>query len=163
MKKTGLMLVGVMVSLLVCANDEISGRVVAVIDGNTIELLGEDHETYKIMLHGIDCPELAQAYGESAKQHLEKLVLDKSVTVQLKGKDRWGVRLGVISIENTLDPRHLLLAEGLAWTSEVNPNPDFEIMKEEAREKGKGLWKADSPVAPWIFRRQQTMTQFKSS
>lgn len=163
MKKSGFVLAGLLISLCTFGRDEISGKVMAVIDGNTIEMLGEDNETYKIMLHGIDCPELEQEFGEKAKHHLEKLVMNKSVTVQLKGKDRWGGRLGVIILDDKIDPRHELLIEGLAWTSEVNPHPELEVMKEQAREKRKGLWKTENPVAPWTFRRQQTMSQFKSS
>jgi endonuclease YncB( thermonuclease family) len=61
------------------------------------------------------------------------------------------------------DPRFELLKEGLAWTSERNPIEELEVLKEKARESSLGLWKEETPTPPWIFRRQQTMTQFKSS
>jgi micrococcal nuclease len=145
------------------ATEIISGTVVSVIDGNTVELVAEDRSTYKVMLHGIDCPELGQDFGDKAKRYLEKLLLDKTVSVELKGKDRWGTRLGIIVIDGEIDPRHELLKEGLAWTAELNPNPELETMKEKARDKGKGLWKQDNPTPPWIYRRQQTLVQVKSS
>jgi endonuclease YncB( thermonuclease family) len=66
-------------------------------------------------------------------------------------------------IEGTVDPRYDLLNAGLAWTAERDPIQEFEAIKEKAREKGKGLWKEQDPIPPWIYRRQQTMTQFKSS
>lgn len=163
MKKIMSLSVALMISWCAFANDEISGKVISVIDGNTIEVVGEDNETYKIMLHGIDCPELEQEFGAKAKKFLEKLVMEKSVSVKIQGKDRWGTRLGVLFVEGENDPRHELLKEGLAWTAEKNPIAELEEMKEQAREKSKGLWKQDNPTPPWIFRRQQTLTQVKGS
>lgn len=162
MRERVLFFAGLVISVSSLANDLISGKVVTVIDGNTVEVVGEDKETYKIMLHGIDCPELGQDYGEKAKRFLEKLLLDKAVNVELKGKDRWGTRLGVIIINGETDPRHELLKVGLAWTVEVNPNPELDGLREKAQQSGKGLWKKDNPTPPWIFRRQQTMLQTKS-
>lgn len=162
MKRIVFVMAGVLCSIFGTA-EVISGRVVTVIDGNTVEIVAEDNETYKIQLHGIDCPELGQQYGEKAKRLLEKLLLEKSVSVQMKGKDRWGTRLGVIIIDGEVDPRFELLEEGLAWTSEVNPNPELEGLREKAKEKRKGLWKENNPTPPWTYRRQQTLTQFKSS
>lgn len=163
MKRVMSLMVVLMVVFMGWANDNIIGKVVSVIDGNTLEVIGEDNEIYKILLHGIDCPELEQEYGEKAKKALEKLVLEKKVLVKIQGRDRLGNRLGVIMIEGEEDPRFELLKEGLAWTSEKNPIEELETIKEKAREKNRGLWREDSPTPPWIFRRQQSMMQPKSS
>jgi len=145
------------------ANDQIKGVVTTIIDGNTIELSSDDHETYKILLHGIDSPEPGQNYSEQAKRFLGKLLLNKSVTITIHGKDRYGNRLGEITIDGASDPRRELVEEGLAWTSEREPIAELESLKEQARLQGKGLWKDENPTPPWIFRRQQTLTQQKSS
>lgn len=163
MKRVMSLMVVLMVVFMGWANDNIIGKVVSVIDGNTLEVIGEDNEIYKILLHGIDCPELEQEYGAKAKKALEKLVLEKKVLVKIQGRDRLGNRLGVIIIEGEEDPRFELLKEGLAWTSEKNPIEELETIKEKAREKNRGLWREDSPTPPWIFRRQQSMMQPKSS
>jgi endonuclease YncB( thermonuclease family) len=144
------------------ATDLISGKVITVIDGNTLEVYTSDNETYKIFLFGIDSPELEQEYGDKAKRFLAKLILDKNVEVQIQGKDRLGNRLGIIWIDGE-DPREKLLEEGLAWTSERNPIELLEVIKEKSKAKGKGLWKEKEPTAPWQFRRQQTLLQFKTS
>ena len=144
------------------ANGGVTGKVITVIDGNTIEVAA-DNETHKVMLAGIDTPELEQEFGDKAKKALEKLVLDKMVTVKFTGKDRWGNALGEVWIEGKADPRIELLKQGLAWTAERNPVPDLEAHRVVAQEKGKGLWKQDNPTPPWTFRRQQTMLQPKSS
>ncbi len=162
MKSVVFAILGLFLSSVVLAKEMISGKVVTVIDGNTLEVYTSENETYKIFLFGIDSPELGQEYGEKAKRFLEKLILDKSVSVEIQGKDRLGNRLGVLLIEGK-DPREQLLEEGLAWTAERQPIQEFEEIKEKARQKNKGLWKEQEPTPPWTFRRQQTMTQFKSS
>jgi micrococcal nuclease len=162
MKSVAFALLGLLLSSMVLRAEVISGKVVAVLDGNTLEVFTSENETYKILLYGIDCPELGQEFGERAKMFLEKLVLNKSVNAEIQGKDRWGNRLAIVLIDGK-DPREELLQEGLAWTAERNPIETFESMKEKAKQKGKGLWKDQEPTPPWIYRRQQTMTQFKSS
>jgi micrococcal nuclease len=162
MKSIGFALIGLLLSSVILRAEVIAGKVVTVIDGNTLEIFTPENETYKILLFGIDCPELGQEYGEKAKRFLEKLILNKEVSVEIQGKDRWGNRLGIILIEG-VDPREELLQEGLAWTSERNPIESFEAMKEKSKDKGKGLWKEQNPTPPWIYRRQQTMMQPKSS
>ena len=155
-------MLGLVLSFGLRASEIIVGKVVTVIDGNTLEIFTNEKETYKILLFGIDSPELGQDYGEEAKRFLEKLTLNKSINVEIQGKDRLGNRLGIVMIDGE-DPREKLLEEGLAWTAERNPIVEFENIKEKSREKGKGLWKEKDPTPPWIFRRQQTLTQFKTS
>jgi micrococcal nuclease len=144
--------------------NELNGKVTSVIDGNTFEMIAEeDNESYKILLYGIDSPELGQEFGEKAKKFLEKMILDKKVNVKIQGKDRWGNRLGILVFDGDKDPRIELLEAGLAWTAERDPVAELETIREKAQEKGKGLWKEQDPTPPWTYRRQQTMSQFKSS
>jgi endonuclease YncB( thermonuclease family) len=145
------------------ATDGIAGKVVSVIDGNTLEVIDANKETHKIMLAGIDSPELQQDFGDKAKTLLEKLTLKKNVVITFVGKDRWGNYLAEVLVEGKVDPRIALLKEGLAWTAERNPLPALEEHRTKAQENGKGLWKQEDPIPPWIFRRQQTMLQPKSS
>jgi micrococcal nuclease len=140
-----------------------AGQVVSVIDGNTVEVRTETNEVMTIILADIDCPELTQEYGQEAKRYLEKLILKKEVTVELRGKDRKGHNLGVLFIKGKTDARIELLQKGLAWTSERNPNPDLELHRTSAQQDGKGLWKENNPTPPWIHRREQSMLQPKSS
>ena len=144
------------------AEEILKGKVVNVIDGNTFELITEDNETYKIMLFGVDSPELEQEFGEKAKKLLEKLLLNKNITAKIQGKDRKGTRLGITEANGATDARVELLQAGLAWTAERNPIQELEVIREKAQEKGKGLWKESEPTPPWIFRRQQSMLQPKS-
>jgi micrococcal nuclease len=165
MKKFTMVIVALSVMAIATkASDDITeGIVVSVIDGNTIEVESPDAQKYKLLLVGIDCPELGQEYGEKAKTFLEKIILNKPVTITMQGKDRWGNQLAVVKIKGTKDPRVELLKEGLAWTAEKNPDPNLDAYKMTAQEKGRGLWQLENPTPPWTYRRQQTMVQPKSS
>jgi len=161
--KNPLFIALIILSSNVFAGNILTGKVTSVIDGNTFEMLADDNDSYKIMLFGIDCPEPGQEFAEKAKKTLEKMILNKKVNVTIQGKDRWGNRLGVVLIDGTIDPRYDLLEAGLAWTAERDPIQELETIKEKAKGKGKGLWKEQDPTPPWIYRRQQTLTQLKSS
>lgn len=145
------------------ANNDVSGTVISVIDGNTVEVSNGETQKHKILLFGIDSPELGQEYGNQAKEFLKKLILNKNVTVQFKGKDKLGNYLAVVMINGIVDPRVELLKEGLAWTEETNPLMELESYRTTAEDKGMGLWEQKNPVAPWTFRRQQSMKQPKTS
>ena len=141
---------------------DVAGKVVNIIDGNTLEVTASDNQTQKLLLAGIDCPELGQEFGDKAKKLLEKLLLDESVKFSITGKDRWGNYLAVV-MRGDVDPRVELLQEGLAWTAEKNPLPELEAHRLKALEKNKGLWKEENPTPPWQYRRQQSMLQAKSN
>src|SRR6185295_1307858 len=74
--------------------EEIKGKVTSVIDGNTLEITVSDTEKYTILLHGIDSPDPGQKFAEDARLLVEKLLLNKNVTIAMHGKDRTGNRLG---------------------------------------------------------------------
>jgi len=143
--------------------DDVKGKVIAVIDGNTLQVADNADQIHNILLIGIDSPELGQEFGQEARQFLEKMILGKHVTITFQGKDRLGNALAVVKINGKKDPRLELLKEGLAWTAEKNPLADLESYRSSAQLKGKGLWKQDNPTPPWIYRREQTMLQRKSS
>ena len=144
------------------AGDEFKGRVTSVIDGNTIKVLSADQETYTVLLHGIDSPDPGQHFAEQARKYLEDLLLNKEIIIQLKGKDRQGNRIGEIHIEGGApDPRAEMVRAGFAWTTE--PIEALEELKERARSFGKGLWQEENHMPPWLYRRQQSMMQAKSS
>lgn len=141
----------------------VQGKVVRVLDGNTLEFLADDGEKYMVVLSGIDCPELTQAYGDEARICLEKLALEKAATVTLKGKDRMGNHIAEVLIGGKKDPRIQLLKDGLAWTLEGNQEAALETYREASQSKKKGLWKEQNPTPPWTHRREQSMLVPKSS
>ena len=76
-----------------CLAADYTGKVVAVIDGDTIEVLHHQHPE-RIRLSGIDCPEKGQAFGKRARQAASDLAFGKQVTVQTHGYDKYTRTLG---------------------------------------------------------------------
>lgn len=151
-----------MLSGLEIAKD-VHGKVIAVIDGNTFQVRDQDKRVRKILLTGIDCPELDQEYGPEAKKFLEKMILHKEVTIYDKGKDQFGNPLVEVKIKGVKDPRIELLKEGLAWPDEKNTRTELEYLRESAQLRGKGLWKQNNPTPPWVHRRDQALSTRKNS
>jgi endonuclease YncB( thermonuclease family) len=60
---------------------DFSGQVVSVLDGDTLEVLHNQHPE-PIRLSDIDCPEKGQAYGQNAKHAASVLAFGKDVMVQ---------------------------------------------------------------------------------
>ncbi len=83
-------------------------------DGDTITVL-HSGKGERIRLHGIDCPEKRQAFGNRAKQFTSKLVFAKTVTVQPVDRDRYGRTVGVVLLPDGRSLNHELVSAGLAW------------------------------------------------
>lgn len=59
---------------------DFSGRVVRVVDGDTVQVL-TDGKMMKVRLNGIDAPESGQPFGQRSKQNLLKLAVQKQTEV----------------------------------------------------------------------------------
>ena len=69
--------------------EELSGKVVAVADGDTLTVLF-NHRQVKVRLTEIDAPEKKQQFGNRSKQSLSDLCFNKTATLADTGKDRYG-------------------------------------------------------------------------
>ena len=127
-------------------------QVLSVHDGDTLTVLLEGHRT-RVRLHGIDAPELRQPGGHASQAFLEKLVLGKSVRLELHGEDRYGRTLAVV-YRGERSVNGALVQAGMAWWYRKYAPDDGELraLEEQARAARRGLWEEASPVAPWEFR-----------
>ena len=71
-----------------CLGADFTGRVVGIIDGDSIEVL-HNQRPERIRLSGIDCPEKGPAFGQKAKHDAFDLVYGKEVTLQTYGRDKY--------------------------------------------------------------------------
>jgi micrococcal nuclease len=90
---------------------EFTGPVVSVLDGDTIEVLYNNHAD-PIRLSGIDCPEKGQAFGKRAKQAASELVFGKDVTLQTFGKDKYGRTIADVLLLDGTNVNHELVKDG---------------------------------------------------
>lgn len=136
------------------AQDSFTGKVVSVTDGDTIKVL-RDKKQIRVRLHGIDCPERKQAFGEMAKEFAARLVAGKTVKVIVTDTDRYGRTVGKVVLEDGKVLNHELVRAGLAWWYRRYAPKDkkLEALEAAARESKVGLWSDPDPVPPWEFRR----------
>jgi len=148
----------------------IAAKVISVTDGDTIRvsLAGK---TESVRLIGIDTPETvhpsrpAEPFGQEASAYTKRTVNGRTVWLEfdVQERDRHGRLLAYVWLEEPKDDGQaavragmlnaMLLAEGYAQLATFPPNVKyvdiFTVLQEEAREAGKGLWKAaPAPQAP---------------
>ena len=113
--------------------------------------MGTDH---KIRFEHIDAPEVnpSQFYGVTARDALRALVLNKSVTVQVSGKDKYGRNLGVVNLGQT-NINLEMVAKGHAWHYKAYSKvQQYATAETQARQAKIGLWAQPNPIPPWDFR-----------
>jgi len=156
---------------LCVAAETLSGRVVRVVDGDTVYVLDGAKKQHKIRLAGIDAPERGQAFGTRSKDRMAELVAGQDVRVDWYKTDRWGRLIGTVwvaspdcrtaSCAKTLDAGLALIKSGLAWHFKryAHEQPEEEreryaYAEEEVRASKAGLWRDPNPVSPWEWRRR---------
>lgn len=125
----------------------ISGPVVAVHDGDTLRI-GQ----YTIRLANIDAPELAQDGGREARAALVRLCAGQWAEATVTDRDRYQRYVATVRCGQT-DANRTMVAAGYAWVfTHYNRDASLPALEERARSTRQGLWAADRPVPPWIWR-----------
>jgi endonuclease YncB( thermonuclease family) len=75
------------------------GKVVGVLDGDTLIVLTPQKQQIKVRLAEIDAPEKRQPFGQRSKQSLSDLVFGKQVRVEQQDRDRYGRVVGKVYVE----------------------------------------------------------------
>lgn len=116
-------LVGTLSALLLASmgalasdNRTISGRVVDVVDGDTLMLLTSDDWLIQVQLANIEIPQPSSSYSSQAQQALSDLAMGKNVTLRVYGRDPVGRNVAEVFVG-----RHNVNLEmvrrGAAWES----------------------------------------------
>lgn len=149
-------------ALLACTpvQADFSGRVVGVVDGDTLDVLYEGR-ALRIRIAGIDAPELLQRHGARAQSQLATLVLNKEARVQERGLDRSGHTVARVQVYGT-DVGLRLINAGLAWhlkgtLQELSPEEAsiYAVAEGQAKRRRAGLWQDLNPLPPWEWRQLQ--------
>jgi micrococcal nuclease len=136
--------------------ESFKATVVATVDGDTLTVSrGSTRE--RVILYGIDCPELTQDFGKEARQYTDSRCYRKVITIDDRGKDAHGRTIAVVYPPDGTNLNQDLLKEGLAWWSDKYAPNELELkqLQQAARTAHKGLWSAASPIPPWTFRNGQ--------
>ena len=131
-----------------------SFRVVAVVDGDTLDVEAPDgsRSTTRVRVWGIDCPEMAregrpaEPWAEQATRRARELAYGRSVRLTLQPhriRDRFGRLLAFVELPGGRDLAGLLLSEGLTLADERWPHDrleDYAQRQQQARQQGRRLW-----------------------
>lgn len=143
-----------------CHAEEITGKVIRVIDGDTIEVktIPDKILVYqapiRVRLINIDAPEKKQPFGSWSADQMKKLVAGQSVTVSYTEHDRYGRIIGRVSLHGT-DASTYMVNAGAAWVYDrYNTDDHLPDFQRQAQAAKRGLWADSNPVPPWVWRRQ---------
>lgn len=125
-----------------------SATVIAVIDGDTIDLDSGERVRYL----NVDTPEITNGkddcYGLEAKQFNEDLVLGKQVTLRYDAEctDQFGRLLAYVRIQDR-EVNSLMVERGYACVLIIPPNgadraDEFDFIEDQARAAERGMWGA---------------------
>ncbi len=149
---------------LVAAGQTLTGKVVAVHDGDTFTVQ-RGSSLYKVRLAEVDAPEMGQVFGQQARRFTEERVLGRRVRVNVLLIDRHGRRVGTVIIEDGRVLNEELVHAGLAWYYRVSPvrNPRLQRLEQGAFQHRLGLWVEKEPIPPWEFRRESTIPELPAT
>jgi len=141
------------------SNDSEDAFVVAVIDGDTIQISGGQQVRYL----GIDTPEIGQPFYEEAKDKNRELVLGKTIRLEVckeKPKDNYGRLLAYVYKEKTLINAELL-KKGIARILIIPPcgldkAEKFRLFQKEAMKNKIGLWGKREKTKNFIYASDAT-------
>jgi micrococcal nuclease len=142
----------------------VEGKVTRVDDGDLVTIVAMSGSTFLVRLYGIDAPEIrrdtepGQPYGEAAKQVLARMILGKTVRLEIWDIDMDRRTLGIVYLDGRNINKEMLLM-GMSWASHLHiPTPhtdEFFRAEQRAKETKRGLWKDEHPVPPWKFRAER--------
>ena len=128
-----------------------SGKVIAVLDGDTVLLLRANNPPFKVRLANIDAPEKAQEYGLASRHSLAELVLRKQVQVATRAVDSYGRVVAVISLAGR-NINQEQVARGMAWADTRSRDKDMLTVQAQAQQEKRGLWTQANPLRPRAWR-----------
>lgn len=139
---------------------ELHGKVVGITDGDTVTIVDESRQQYKIRLAGIDAPEKKQPFGNASKKSLSDFIYNKSIIVETTKNDRYGRVVGKILLDGQ-DINKLQIERGMAWFYRKYQNElvlddrlAYLHAEQNAKANNLGVWSDSNPLAPWEYRKR---------
>jgi endonuclease YncB( thermonuclease family) len=119
-----------------------------------ITVLTPEKRQIKIRFAEIDAPELAQPYGNKAKQLLSRMVFGKEVSITPLTIDHYR-RIVARVVQGNRDINLAMVQSGAAWAyRQYLTDPSLLEAEAEARNARTGLWalQPDQIMPPWTWR-----------
>lgn len=132
----------------------VSGKVIAIIDGDTYDALIEGNKTIRVRMEGIDAPEKGMPFYYKSKKYLSDLCFGKKVKIKITGIDNYKRVIAYTYIEDGKELSHEMIRAGFAWHfKKYNSDSNLSELELEAKTQRKGLWADINPMPPWENRK----------
>lgn len=138
--------------------NELTGRVIDVINGDTILLQDHQNKQHRIYLFGIDAPELDQQSGPEARAYLDRLLFARTYQAKVvySQRTKGGNIIGTVyaaELNSTqyADINGMMVMAGYAWASRHH-GKRYHAIEQIARNRKIGLWAEPRPLPPWEWR-----------
>lgn len=146
-------------SMTLAAHAEtVTGRVVTIVDGDTLTLLDAANQQHRIRLSAIDAPEITQDFGQNAKTGLSALAFNQPATANCHRASPPAIETCVVTIGGKDIGLEQVLA-GMAWWHQqfageqsTQEAADYQQAEFNARIRRFGLWHSKNPTPPWDWR-----------
>lgn len=107
-----------------------------------------------VRLEGVDAPERDQAWGDSSRAALERLVAGSEVEVEIVTVDKYRRVVGRVR-RGSASVNERMVAGGHAWMfRRYSTDPTLDSLEAAARRARRGLWALPNPVEPSVWRRR---------
>ena len=141
-----------LIGIVINAQVDITGKVVAITDGDTFKLLTQDSTLIRVRVANIDCPERKQPFSKRAKQFTSDAIFENQVELKIIKKDRYGRSIANVFYDDKDLSRELLKA-GLAWHFvKYSDDETLQPLEDKAKKDKVGLWVDPKAIAPWEWR-----------
>lgn len=155
--------------VLTASTTSCSGRVVDVVDGDTVKIANSAGNVVTVRLKGIDAPERNQDFGRESRVFLSQLVLGKTVSCEANKTDRYGRTVGKL-ILNGRDLNLEMVKACYAWhyadyaaEQAVADKTAYSVAESEARTRRCGLFAHAGAIRPQDFRKRQFLYSYIKS
>lgn len=140
------------------ARPPLTGYVLWVHDGDTVDVLTSDLSTVRVRLYGVDCPESDQLHGLAATLFSAWHSWLREVEVRVMDRDRYGRLVGWVLVDpERRNLNHMLVEQGHAWVYEqyCRARECAVLLRAQnaARQARLGLWQNPNPMPPWDWRK----------
>lgn len=146
-------------SVAVYSQASMSGKVVQVIDGKTV-VIDTGGSRIRLQIQYVEVPEPEQELSGVVRDHLEKLVLGKTVNFRPNGLSG-GKAFGSVYVNHS-DIAIQLLRDGAAWhiRAENSGQPEsegaaYEYHQNQAKLENRGVWGVKDLKPAWEFRAEK--------
>jgi endonuclease YncB( thermonuclease family) len=141
------------------------GRVVEVLDGKTCVIEMANGRVTAVLQY-IEIPEPDQPLYNTVKEHLQALILDKTVEFQ-PGGVKWDITFGKLFVKG-VDVSQQMLRDGAAWYSvpEKNGQNEAESLRYQdnemqAKAEKRGVWGVENLKPAWEYRAEKEALRIK--